>query len=125
MQLVGQSFRASKDLDIVLFLKQRRDEFVSHFWEFVRAGGYQTRQQADGRPQYYRFTDLTSDDYPFMLKLFSALPSDVNYLGDGHQRRWNFERFCPCSFMFRVELDGLHARIFPVVCCTQSVASNR
>ncbi|MFM8574180.1 MAG: hypothetical protein ACKOAU_21470 [Pirellula sp.] len=84
MQLVGQSFRATKDLDIVLFLEQRRDEFVSHFWEFVRAGGYQTRQQADGRPQYYRFTDPTSDDYPFMLELFSALPSNVNYLGDGH-----------------------------------------
>ena len=32
MQLVGQSFRATKDLDIVLFLEQRRDEFVSHFW---------------------------------------------------------------------------------------------
>ena len=51
MQLVGQSFRATKDLDIVLFLDQRRDEFVSRFWEFVRDGGYQTRQQADGRPQ--------------------------------------------------------------------------
>jgi hypothetical protein len=67
-----------------LFLDQRRDEFVSHFWELVRAGGYQTRQQADDRPQYYRFTDPTSDDYPFIIELFSALPSDVNYLGDGH-----------------------------------------
>lgn len=84
MQLVGQSFRATKDLDIVLFLDQRRDEFVSHFWEFVRAGGYLTRQQANGRPQYYRFTNPARNDYPFMLELFSALPSDVNYLGDGH-----------------------------------------
>lgn len=47
MQLVGQSFRATKDLDIVLSLGQRRDEFVSHIWEFVGAGSYQTRQQAD------------------------------------------------------------------------------
>ena len=47
MKLVGQSFRATKDLDILLFLEQRRDEFVSHFWGVVRAGGYQTRQQAD------------------------------------------------------------------------------
>ena len=39
MQLVGQSFRATKDLDIVLFLDQRRDEYVSRFWEFVRDGG--------------------------------------------------------------------------------------
>ena len=52
MQLVGQSFRATKDFDIVLFLDQRRDEFVSRFWEFVRDGDYKTRQQADGRPQY-------------------------------------------------------------------------
>lgn len=49
MQLVGQRFRATKDLDIVLFLEPRRDEFDSRFWDFVRAGGYQTRQQADGR----------------------------------------------------------------------------
>lgn len=84
MQLVGQSFRATKDLDIVLFLDQQRDEFVSRFWEFVSDGGYQTRQQADGRPQYYRFTDPASNEYPFMLELFSALPSDVNYLGEGH-----------------------------------------
>ena len=49
MKLVGQSFRATKDLDIVLFLEPRRDEFDSRFWDFVRAGGYQTRQQANGR----------------------------------------------------------------------------
>jgi hypothetical protein len=84
MQLVGQSFRATKDFDIVLFLDQRRDEFVSRFWEFVRDGDYKTRQQADGRPQYYRFTDPASDEYPVMLELFSAIPSDVNYLGEGH-----------------------------------------
>lgn len=84
MRLVGQSFRATKDLDIVLFLDQRRDEFVSRFWEFVREAGYQTRQQADGHRQYYRFTYPASEEYPFMLELFSALPSDVNYLGVGH-----------------------------------------
>lgn len=75
MQLVGQSFRATKDLDIVLFLEKRSDEFVSHFWRFVRAGGYQTRQHADGRPQYYRFTDPVTADYPFMLELFSGASS--------------------------------------------------
>lgn len=84
MQLVGQNFRATKDLDVVLFLEERRDEFVSHFWDFIRAGGYQTRQQASGRPQYYRFTDPATEDYPYMLELFSAMPSDVYYIGDGH-----------------------------------------
>lgn len=68
----------------MLFLDQRRDEFVSKFLKFVRYGGYHTRQQADGRPQYYRFTAPANNEYPFMLELFSALPSDVNYLGEGH-----------------------------------------
>ncbi|GAB0079379.1 hypothetical protein TOC8171_47850 [Pseudomonas syringae] len=39
MDEAGQSFRATKDLDVVLVIEALNAEFVGAFWEFVRAGG--------------------------------------------------------------------------------------
>lgn len=35
----GLPFRATKDLDIVLYVEALDSTFVHAFWEFVRAGG--------------------------------------------------------------------------------------
>ena len=84
MTSVGQDFRATKDLDIVLFLEQNNAGFISRFWEFIFAGNYTTKQRADQRPQYYRFADPSVDGYPSMLELFSARPETLDFKGDGH-----------------------------------------
>lgn len=41
MESADAAFRATKDLDIVLIVEAVTAEFVSHFWEYVKAGGYE------------------------------------------------------------------------------------
>lgn len=39
MQEVGQTFRATRDLDIVLCAEALTDEFIAAFWAFIKKGG--------------------------------------------------------------------------------------
>ena len=48
MEEVGQSFRATQDLDIVLCAEALTDEFIGAFWQFVKDGGYSSREKSGG-----------------------------------------------------------------------------
>jgi hypothetical protein len=72
----GLAFRATKDLDIVLYVEALDTAFVQAFWEFVRAGGYEVQEKSTGEKQFYRFQKPTNADFPFMLELFSRQPVD-------------------------------------------------
>jgi len=74
MTNAGLAFRATKDLDIVLYLEALDAEFVRAFWEFVKAGGYEIQEKSTGEKQFYRFQKPVNPDYPFMLELFSRQP---------------------------------------------------
>ena len=74
MTEAGLEFRATKDLDIVLWVEALDESFVQAFWQFVRAGKYQVQQKSTGEPQLYRFQKPEEDGYPFMLELFSRKP---------------------------------------------------
>ena len=78
----GLAFRATKDLDIVLYVEALDAAFVRAFWEFVRAGGYEVQEKSTGEKQFYRFQKPTNADYPFMLELFSRQP-DVLQVAEG------------------------------------------
>jgi hypothetical protein len=78
----GLEFRATKVLDIVLYVEALDAAFVRAFWEFVRAGGYEVQEKSIGEKQFYRFQKPTSTDYPFMLELFSRQP-DVLQVAEG------------------------------------------
>ncbi|MFZ3262728.1 MAG: hypothetical protein WA172_01895 [Terriglobales bacterium] len=78
----GLPFRATKDLDIVLFVEALDAAFVRAFWEFVRIGGYEIQEKSTGEKQFYRFQKPTNANYPFMLELFSRQP-DVLQVADG------------------------------------------
>ncbi len=82
MTEAGLEFRATKDLDIVLWVEALDEPFVRAFWDFVRAGKYQIQQKSTGERQFYRFLKPEEDDYPFMLELFSRKP-DVLQPADG------------------------------------------
>lgn len=71
---LGGEFRTTKDLDIVLVLEALDRAFAKAFREFVRMGGYEHRQTATGRRQFYRFHKPAEKDFPFMLELFSRVP---------------------------------------------------
>jgi hypothetical protein len=78
----GLAFRATKDLDIVLYVEALDAAFVRAFWEFVRMGGYEVQEKSTGEKQFYRFQKPTNADYPFMLELFSRQP-DVLQVAEG------------------------------------------
>ena len=85
MDEAGQSFRATKDLDIVLVIEALKPDFVGAFWEFVRAGGYAIRQvgEIDGkRPVFYRFQNPENEAYPAQLELFSRAPDGIEHPTD-------------------------------------------
>lgn len=78
MEELGAEFRATKDLDIVLCVEALTAEFGRAFWDFIRAGGYENRQQSKGERRYYRFQKPTTAGYPAMLELFSRVPDALS-----------------------------------------------
>jgi hypothetical protein len=69
----AMSFRATKDLDVILIVEALTDAFVQHFWDFVRVGGYEVAQ-IDSQRRFYRFLKPKSEEFPVMLELFARRP---------------------------------------------------
>ena len=83
MTSAGVSFRATKDIDMVLIVEVLNAEFGLRFWEYVKAAGYVYRSKSTGAPEFYRFIEPKSAEYPVMIELFSrhingiTLPPDA------------------------------------------------
>lgn len=78
MDEAGLSFRATKDLDIVLHVEVLTPAFGNAFWKFVEAGGYEVRQASGtGKPIFYRFQKPADDRYPAMVELFARAPDGL------------------------------------------------
>jgi len=79
----GESFRATRDIDMVLIVEALDAEFGSRIWEYVKMAGYERRLKNSGKPEYYRFINPKSPEYPAMIELFSrrmdgiTLPPDA------------------------------------------------
>jgi hypothetical protein len=67
----GETFRATKDVDVVLILEVMNADFGYRFWEYIIDAGYQHCNKSTGKPQYYRFFGPKSNIYPEMIELFS------------------------------------------------------
>lgn len=76
-------FRATKDLDIILIVEVLTDEFVNHFWGFVKAGGY-TIAEVDSKKCFYRFIKPAVAGYPKMLELFARKPDMIKAIPGFH-----------------------------------------
>jgi hypothetical protein len=75
---LGMTFRATRDLDIVLILEAVTDNFVSAMRAFIDEGGYEIRERSEGGPPIlYRFSKPTDDRFPAMLEIFSRLPEGI------------------------------------------------
>ena len=84
MTEAGLTFRATKDLDIILIVEALNTEFVRKFWEFVKAGAYENKQKSEGERKYYRFLKPENDEYPFQLELFARIPDLLDLAEDVH-----------------------------------------
>lgn len=71
MSEAGLSFRATKDIDMVLIVESLTPEFGARFWSYIIDGNYEHRNKSTGEPQFYRFSNPTSRHYPWMIELFS------------------------------------------------------
>lgn len=78
----GLTFRATKDLDIILVIEALNAEFAERFWNFVKAGAYEKRQKGQRKRTYYRFMKPAHAEYPWQLELFARKP-DLLILYEG------------------------------------------
>ncbi len=70
-------FRATKDIDMIILLEDRYQEFAEIFWAFIKKGGYRCGWKQSDRAHFYRFTE-PKDGYPVQIELFSGKP-DYNF----------------------------------------------
>lgn len=73
----GLDFRATKDIDLVLILEAVDAAFGRKFWEYILTAGYEHRNRSTGEPQFYRFTNPQSREYPIMIELFTRKPDAI------------------------------------------------
>lgn len=83
-QEAGMTFRATKDLDIVLCIETLNAEFIRAFWGFIKNGQYENKEKATKRKQFYRFSKPQQSEYPAMLELFSRKPDALSLMGESH-----------------------------------------
>ena len=88
---LGGAFRVTKDLDIVLCVEARTDDFARAFWRFIKEGSYAIAQRSSadgkGRRCFYRFQNPQKADYPKMLELLSRRPEWLELPDDIHVTR--------------------------------------
>lgn len=78
MEEAGLTFRATKDLDLVLHVEALTPAFGKAFWKFIEAGGYGIRQASDtGKPIFYRFQKPVNNRFPVMVELFARAPDGL------------------------------------------------
>ena len=74
MSEAALKFRATRDIDMILLIENRFEEFASCFWDYIKAGGYQCGWKNSELPHFYRFTEPQDIRYPAMIELFSRRP---------------------------------------------------
>ena len=80
----GLGSRATKDIDVVLYVEALTPEFAEAFWDFIEEGGYENTQQSTGKRLFYRFHKPKNNAYPEMVELFSRKPNAINLRAGGH-----------------------------------------
>ncbi|KAF0212418.1 MAG: hypothetical protein FD178_3168 [Ignavibacteria bacterium] len=83
MEQKGLPFRATKDLDIILIIEALSDEFVNHFWQFIKDGEYVIAEVGE-KKSFYRFIKPNVAGYPYMLELFSRKPDLIKEIPGMH-----------------------------------------
>lgn len=80
----GLSFRATRDLDLVIMMNEAPSEFVSTMRAFVAEGGYKISERSEGVPILYRFSEPSLENFPAKLELSSKRPDGFE-LSDGQK----------------------------------------
>lgn len=73
----GITYRATKDLDVVLCVEVVSASFARAFAKFLEEGGYHTWAAYDGERKFFRFEKPTDRSFPFMIELFARPPASL------------------------------------------------
>lgn len=84
MEEAGIDFRATKDLDIVLYVEALTPDFGRVLWKFIEDGKYEIRQSSSGKSRFYRFQKPADTSFPEMLELFSRVPDGIVLSPESH-----------------------------------------
>lgn len=76
--------RATKDIDIMIIVEAINPDFVSRFWDFVKAAKYEKRETGSKERKYYRFSKPENPEYPYQVELFSRKPDVITLEKDAH-----------------------------------------
>ena len=78
----GLSFRATKDIDMVIIVEALHPGFVRVFWDFIHQGKYKSLSQTSKKPKFYRFKNPEDREFPEMIELLSRnqldLPEEIH-----------------------------------------------
>ncbi len=80
----GLAFRATRDLDIVVFVEALDRRFATAFWDFIKQGNYESRQRSTGKKLFYRFHNPSHSSYPDIIELFSRASAKVFHREGSH-----------------------------------------
>ncbi len=78
MESENMTFRATKDIDIVLIVESITAEFGKAFWEYIKEAEYENKDKGTGDTQFYRFYSPKSKKYPYMIEIFSKKPEFIS-----------------------------------------------
>ena len=73
----GYSFRVTKDIDLVIIVEAFDKEFGKRFWDYLKLAKYENKNKSNGKAQFYRFSHPISNDYPYMIELFTRKPNSI------------------------------------------------
>jgi hypothetical protein len=79
MDELGASFRATKDLDIVIIIETINEDFYHHFIKFITRGGYVRKEVGGNKNQFYRFSHPKESTYPKQIELFCRHPENFDF----------------------------------------------
>lgn len=74
MNKASLDFRATRDIDMILLIENRFEEFGAVLWKFIKDGAYRCGWKSSDKLHFYRFTEPQNPNYPVMIELFSKDP---------------------------------------------------
>lgn len=80
----GLTPRATRDIDVILIIEALTPAFVSQFWDFVKAAGYNKKEQERERRNAYRFREPADRTFPRQVELFCRQPDILQLPQDMH-----------------------------------------
>ncbi len=79
--------RVTHDIDMIMVCEAITPEYLSHFWDMIRAGGYEPGEintPTGPKRTFYRFINPKDKTFPKYIELFCRVPETIDVPEDIH-----------------------------------------